>query len=454
MLQIKKGSVFYRRLVIAFLFIVLIYTLGVIGVFFYKNHEITTLEQHSQQVKFVEQARDQIDTRLKVGINLLNQLKMNEYIVQHALAAKDDYYTITKVLFELRKYINGFTDFGYRIDIVNPDSELVITPFATLDPARYFAELGISQKRIEAIDSRFGGTEFLTTFSIKNNEFITMVRKVNYQNGKKLYFILSLVEENLFPAFSPDKEEGIVIIDDQGVITSRTSLPAEKLEQLFDPNAVRRFFDSNESYIQYTAQNQNRNLHVIASRQKADWKVVYIAPRSELPAQMRTMLLQTVPLYGLLMIAGLLLVIIMANRTYRPIHKVVAAFRGYNQDTDQMISDRDELTYIQETTVKIRTDNEKLARKLKDFEVPLKVKLLRELLSGLTLAKPLAEIPDYERANLPQLYCVVIMEYGNYTALEEALSQELLHELKRNVFVTVNDDSASQSSGRSARNVI
>lgn len=75
---------FFRRLFIAYMSIVLIYTLISVGVLFYKNYEINQMQANNRSIIFVEQVQEQIDTKVQIGFNQIKKLIANEHVQQYA----------------------------------------------------------------------------------------------------------------------------------------------------------------------------------------------------------------------------------------------------------------------------------------------------------------------------------------------------------------------------------
>lgn len=141
---------FFTKLLIAYLIIVFAYTMIAVCLSFFKDSQRVRSELSQNQQNYLMQSRDNIDTKLGVSFNLIAQLKLDEHVVK--FAEKDrNYYEITQTSYALQNHIDAFSEFGYSIDLMKTNDDLVITPQISSDRRRYMEDMGITLRSNQAL---------------------------------------------------------------------------------------------------------------------------------------------------------------------------------------------------------------------------------------------------------------------------------------------------------------
>ncbi|MDF2962548.1 MAG: hypothetical protein K0S39_4283 [Paenibacillus sp.] len=374
---------FYFKLLVAYVFIVFVYTVIVTSMFFYKNNEIVQLELKYRQDAFLREARDKIDTQLNIASNLINQLKINSNVLEYAEKSERDYYVITKIFNELSKNIDAFSNFGFTIGIGKQNDGLIITANNTSNKERFYSEIGLEKAHEKEIESalssgNYAKSLFLHTNGGSGTRRITLIKK---ESNLDLIFYVSFYESYLLPPMAGGSE-GFALIKGDRIIAQNGGIERNALEQLL---------------LQPTGPSGKKlTVRDTESKVFSDLKYAYIAEKSPVSPQMRALAKDSLAVYLVLVVIGLLLAMLAANRTYRPIQRAVNQFKSYGEPVG-----RDELAFIQSTADDIHKLNENLKQTISGYKMPLRKKMISDLLFGLTSMKKAA--PELEAYNLTHL---------------------------------------------------
>ncbi|WP_165972322.1 helix-turn-helix domain-containing protein [Paenibacillus piri] len=407
---------FYYKLLIAYVLIVFVYTMIVASMFFYKNNEIVQLELKYRQDALLREARDKIDTQLNIASNLINQLKINSSVLEYAEKSERDYYVVTKVYNELRKNIDAFADFGFTIGVGKLNDGLIITPNSTMDKARFYAEIGLAQEHKQEIESalykgNFAKSLFLHTYGDSGNRRITLIKK---EPNLELVFYVSYYESYLLPQM-PGSSEGFAIIKGDRLIAYNGSLGAKPFEQLIAGPGKPAV--------------SGMTVRDVESKVFGDLKYAYIVEKNPINSQIRSLAKESLAVYLVLAAIGLLLAMLAANRTYRPIQRAVNQFKSYGEPIG-----RDELAFIQSTADGIYKLNENLQQTISRYKLPLRKKMIGDLLFGLLpLKKAAPELEAYNLTHLSGPVTVAIIEVAANSEPEKQVPNTYLFEMTNRV---------------------
>jgi two-component system response regulator YesN len=356
---------FYFKLLVAYVLIVFMYTVLVTSMFFYKNNEIVQLERKYRQDALLREARDKIDTQLTIAANLVNQLKINSNVRDYAEKKERDYYVITRIYSELSKNTDAFSNFGFTIGLGKPADDLIITSHNTTNKERFYAEIGLEREHEKEIDSILKGGNyshslFLQTNSDSGSRRITLIKK---EPNLELIFYISYYESYLLPQVAGGAESFALLKGDR-LIAYNGSLGREPFEQQLSGVPA--------------SGSSGMTIRDTESAVFSDLKYVYIAQEAAISPQMKALAKDSLIVYLVLAAVGLLLAMLAANRTYRPIQKAVNQFRSYGEPAG-----RDELAFIQSTADGIHKLNENLKQTISGYTMPLRKKMINDLLFGL-----------------------------------------------------------------------
>lgn len=144
------------------------------------------------QQNFLMQSRDKIDTKLGVSFNLIAQLRRNDHVVKFAEKERN-YYEITQTSYALQNHIDAFSEFGYSIDLMKTNDDLVITPQISSDRRRYMEDMGMTNEDLAQLGT--DSTSPTITLSSRqkttstDNESVSIII-VNPGTGRNREFII------------------------------------------------------------------------------------------------------------------------------------------------------------------------------------------------------------------------------------------------------------------------
>ncbi len=428
---------FFTKLLIAYITIVTAYTAVAVYLFFYKDNQQVRQELNQKREYFLVQASDKIDIKLGVAFNLINQLKNNEHIVNFA-AGERGYYALTRAYYELRNHVDAFSDFGYKIDLMKNSSDPVITPHYSLDKARYFKELGLTEQQFAAVDAN-NSTSLVTLPGSAGIESVSnydgIIRNVNTQkmkNGNVLFFIISFYEQMLLPVLSANSQEAFAIIEDNHYVTFKSSFDNNRSEQLLAYSLEQLKKPVSADYEKHTM--DSFEFHLIRSTTMPNWTYLYVTPSYSIADSKNWT--GTFLLLGVLATAGLIFAYIMSRRMYRPVRHLVGLFKGYDESTST-----DEFAFLHETASKISTANEQLKSAMNEHRLSLRDKFMRDLLYGLIPSDQIDSLlATHQLQHLKTDLTVCVIAFSRLKELEEQYSKEAILTIKSKTSLIVQEE--------------
>ena len=94
---IMRKKTYFVKLFIAFMFIALLYTVLVVGIYYLKNLDLIKLENNSQNKNFIEDMGINLDITLTLTDSMIEQMLINPYIDKYNSRDGTGYYDIIKV---------------------------------------------------------------------------------------------------------------------------------------------------------------------------------------------------------------------------------------------------------------------------------------------------------------------------------------------------------------------
>lgn len=420
---------FFTKLLIAYLIIVFAYTMIAVSLSFFKDSQSVRSELSQNQQNFLMQSRDKIDTKLGVSFNLIAQLRLNEHVVKFAELNRN-YYEITQTSFELQNNIDAFSEFGYSIDLMKTNDDLVITPQYSVDKRRYMEEIGMTKADYAKLGTdSTSPTITLSSHSDKipiNNENAS-IRLVNPERvgiGNSLFFVVSFFEKLLLPPLSPDTQEAFAIIEDGQYVTLKSSLDEKKQKQLLAFSIAELDEQATGDYAKIS--KGGLDLHLIRSNTMPQWSYVYITQNYSLMDSFSPNLMGALLLLVILSFVGLTFAYMFSKRMYRPISHLVGTFKSYGEPTGA-----DEFVFLNETVARIGEANEQMKSALQEQRLSMRDKFLQDLLHGLIPAEKVeALLHMHQLHSLHASLSVCVVSFTNDKELEEQYSKEAILTIK------------------------
>ena len=442
-----RKAVFFKRLFIAYTFIVLLYTFIASSIYFYNQNLLTKRNIQNQNRIFVEQAGDKIDTKLRIAFNLKEQLKTNTDVIEYANHLNKNYYNIFKIHIQLSNHLDAFSQFGYRISIGKMGENMMITPQYTIRVNDYLEEQGFTSFDKEQIDHFFLNEKYryflASTDQEKNHRNKDCLLYASQESvgreSKQLLFFLWFNKDNLLPSLQNKAEDLFFILDDEKIILSTENEKMNKAEkQIITPTLLEEIQrNSKDRGVYYRLQKDQYYIHVVTSTvETMPWKYVYLTPKNHLYEGAGVLKIKTAGIYLFLLLTGMILALVISKKMYRPVDDIVSSFGKYTPEKQSLgEKPQDEFAYIQERVTQINETNIKLKETIKNNQETLKTKFLRELMHGILSRKQIKEqIYRYHLTQFEKSSTVVILQYRMDQEIEKNVSTEGFFVIKKQIF--------------------
>jgi two-component system, response regulator YesN len=449
--DMKKKS-FFRLLFLSFLMIILVYTIGVTGVYFYKNDQINDQERRNNHKMMLVQVQQAMDKRIQAALNEVIQLQSSDTFKQYSKNNNEalKYYHINQVFKELQSDSTLFANYQFNIGVLKSDEDSVITPNYTINRQKYFNELGLDTKNIKELQEFIEDDNWSSRFKVyplvtkTKEENLTFVKKSRIQNGKvTLFFLTFLHQDSLRFSENGSIQDGFAVVSKNQVLMKDTNFDDKITKTLLSTEKLKAMKAKHDlGWAHFTLEVSDFTVHGIGSEIIKDWQYIYMVPsKIEHPISISGLIQTVLVLFGLI-IVGILVTLLLANYIYRPVKKIVSVLKE-GQDIDTP----DEFSFIHDKTIKIKSLNEHLQATIEQSKLSLRVKYLRELLLGLAPKDSIHE--DIKQLNLNVLedkFTLILFSYRKNSDLTEQLSQDGINKLKAQAISFLNEVLKSKSS--------
>lgn len=432
------GRSFFSKLLIAYLIIVIAYTMIAVCLSFFKDSQRVRSELSQNKQHFLMQSRDKIDMKLGVSFNLISQLKLNEHIVKFAEIDRN-YYEITRAAYALQNHVTAFSEFGYSIDLMKTNDDLVITPQYSADKRRYMNDIGMTKEDY----SQLGTDSTSPTITLPSSHDISFtknesgsIRIINPERvgiGNSLFFVVSFYEQLLLPPLSPDTQEAFAIIEDGRYVTLKSSFDDKRGKQLLDYPLAELDERTTGDYTKLST--DEFEFHLIRSKTMPQWSYMYVTQNYSLVDSFSPNLKGAVLLLAILIFVGLLFAYIISRRMYRPVRHLVGLFKSYGEPAGA-----DEFAFLNETAASISKANEQLKSALHEHRLSMRDKFLRDLLHGLVPPDKVdGLLHTYQLQSLHTNLTVCVISFSNDKELEEQYSKDAILTIKSQTSLIVHE---------------
>lgn len=429
---------FFTKLLIAYLIIVFAYTMIAVCLSFFKDSQRVRSELSQNQQNFLMQSRDNIDTKLGVSFNLIAQLRLNEHVVK--FAEKDrNYYEITQTSYALQNHIDAFSEFGYSIDLMKTNDDLVITPQISSDRRRYMEDMGMTNEDLAHLGTD-STSPTITLSSSKNiisksdeNASIIIVNPERVGIGNSLFFVVSFFEQLLLPSLSPDMQEAFAIIENGRYVTLKSSFDDKRGKQLLAYPL--RELDEQATGDYTKLSNDEFDFHLIRSKTMPQWTYMYVTQNYSLVDSFSPNLKGAVLLLAILIFVGLAFAYMVSKRMYRPVGHLVGLFKSYGEPTGA-----DEFAFLNETVTSISKANEQMKTALHEHRLSMRDKFLRDLLYGLVPPDKVDDLLNtHQLQSLSTALSVCVVSFSNDKELEEQYSKDAILTIKSKTSLIIHE---------------
>ncbi|MEK5252260.1 helix-turn-helix domain-containing protein [Paenibacillus sp. FSL F4-0125] len=419
---------FFTKLLIAYLIIVFAYTMIAVCLSFFKDSQRVRSELSQNQQNFLMQSRDKIDTKLGVSFNLIAQLRLDEHVVKFAEKERN-YYEITQTSYALQNHIDAFSEFGYSIDLMKTNDDLVITPQISSDRRRYMEDMGMTNQDLAQLGTDSTSPN-ITLSSSRNTSAgdesasIIIVNPERVGIGNSLFFVVSFFEQLLLPPLSSDTQEAFAIIENGRYVTLKSSFDDKRGKELLTYPLAQLDGQATADYTKLS--NEKFDFHLIRSKTMPQWSYMYVTQNYSLADSFTPNLKGAALLLVILIIVGLAFAYTVSRRMYRPVGHLVGLFKSYGEPAGT-----DEFAFLNETATSISKANEQMKSALNEHRLSMRDKFLRDLLHGLISPDKVDDLLNtHQLQSLSANLSVCVISFSNSKELEEQYSKEAILTIK------------------------
>ncbi len=442
-----KKNKFFKKIFLAYIIIIFAYTSIAAAVFFYKSNESNLYRVNNTQKIALQQFRDNADNSLRTAIKLINQFKKDSNVLRYARHDVPNYYNVTQIYNKLNQ--NFFYDLGFTIAITKLANDPVITSSRTSDFDQFLENSGLDMSDIESIKEYFNDTDLfydsyyvLTDKLPKEGDTLTIVNRQSPPYASDIYFFISFYTNELFPELNNSLSEGFAIAKDGNVITASIGKKID-FQALFDSQLMSNLYQDKGISDDYgyakpydRIEQDNYTIHHIGSEVIKGWKYIYITPGDLSSNNLQSVLVFSVLFYIFLAILGLGVAFLAAKHLYKPIPNIVNILSSSNDSEIQ----GDELSFIEESAVKIKNANERLKETIHFNKLPLKIKFLSDILYGLVSTEMVEEnLKKYNLEYLKDGTTVCIIEFTNYQSLYDSFSKSAILDIVDQILIIIKE---------------
>jgi len=442
-----KKRKYYKKLFAVYA--VIIFFLGFIAaiLFSMKNSEIVELDIDNTHRSILTQFKDKSDTTVRVAFNLIKQIKMNEYVIQHALNRTDrDYYIITKICGMLGNYV-VFSDMGFTINITVPQDKLIITPLNTIDADRFYEENLIDKGNLETIYAFLEDEkkrilyleedrQYKTMYGASKEQPMVIVKKESVRNVNDIIAYMFFNKEQLVSSDNLVGNEAYAIIKDGRIIFVRSRLEIAAVSDL-----IREALTvPGDGYAGETDGITRRKLgrfylYITKPSTGTGLQYMYITPANINKGPMGEMIANLCKLILLLLVISVLTAFFITNRMYEPIKRIILKTRHYGVTEAQ-----DEFSYVEQTVSKINETNKRLRDIIDSNRYSAKARGLQDLLFGLISAETFEkQLKAMELEDLCGQMFVAVSELSNFRELDRKLTRDAVIKIKNQMALMVEE---------------
>ncbi|MDR6550534.1 helix-turn-helix domain-containing protein [Paenibacillus qinlingensis] len=433
---------FFTKVYIVCILIVFLYASIAVGFLVYKNMESLNQKWDANATRSVEQMREQMDIRLQVAFNLVYQLKRTEYFLNYSNDSTRNYANITLVLEQLKKNREAFENYGYRIDVMKPDDNLVITTFGTIDKDKYYKEMALKTTDIEQIDGYIKDSKYSNVVLVQQRlsemenygyDTISFVKK-ELTGRNDLMFVISFFKGGFYPdllKLDTQVNRIGVLSGDQLVDVKENKangeIPDEVLAQLKERRAP------------YVEQYGGDQAHLVSSSVLPNVRYLFMLTGYAWQPQLSGLMSHSLLLFGLLLVIGAGVAFLASRNIYRPIHNVLTIFKGLDQGRrgvgEEALESTDDMSFITATAVNISRMNDSLKETIQNNRLSLRDHFLRNMLYGITGEAEVRNNADkYGLEHVQHDVTVVVMELVDAQDLDAQFPVETVVEIKAGIF--------------------
>lgn len=425
----KKRN-FFRKILYAYILLILVYTIVAVGLYFYKSNQINTYKINNNQILSLKQFKERADSKFSEGFKLINQLYSNDHIIKYINNDELDYYNITESFYTVSKYPSD----EIALIAISKLEDLVISSYGTLDIKNYFQEIGYKANKEAITGLKYNQYYIFSSLEVRTDkELLTIVKKYIGINKPPTYFFISYYKDNIFPIV--EENEGDYAIIDQNKFVVGSGKSKIKWSNILNENITKMINNAENSQ---KINNSKHTIRYVNSERLKGLNYIYASPRTIASNSIKNLLYGSIMIYLILIVSGIIIAFYYSRYVYSPISEILNLFKEPNKE--KIDNNQDEFSYIQENIKSIRQANLSLRNTIKNNSISLKTKFLRELTYGRIPANFITS-----RAKMYNIHLfdtktsIIILELINYQYLNEEFTRKAILEINNDILLILSE---------------
>lgn len=429
-----KKQTFFKKLFITFMSVIIIYTMMTVGLYAYRSYELNRLSTEVEHSRLIETFAKNIDDQMQFLDKLANIMAVtsDDYDAQKFVNDVDsDVLNNIAIYNVMTKYQQMFNHYGIFLGVGSSENERCITSYSSVNQTFFYKEMNFGDfdkhQLVQNTENRLGNYQIIRSetdfYDIPQNLVTYITARGVGPEGYMIVYISFIHDMLLRPSYLLG-EDALLIVNKGQIIASQTNdgefFTNEVLETIMNHSDM-------AVALEYIGKSQSIGINdykvLIERSDVMDWQYVYITQDKQ-KAVLQNSAKQFGFLFMIVLFLGLLLTYYITRRLYRPVRKVVRAFQEYED-----YGSKDEFSFIEEASNRIRTSNERLNEMLENNQHLLRNKFIKDMILGLIpCAEQEALMDDFDIENSS-----MGMFFIEYEEMDQTLPEDGVIRLKADV---------------------
>lgn len=439
----------FKRFLLTFICIVVLYTTLVTTLVGYKNYEFLKFSNNYSNELYLNEVRDILDYKLDIAFKFTNKISTLDSVINYLKSESINYAYANDVHNDLKSNLSSFDQLGFTVGVTKFTDNFVISPSETLSYDGYLDKIDVDKYYLAYLDKLFknkptksGYYVVPEIYSSENSRFITIIRQVNYSESQEsLYFFITFDKNNLLPNTLPNNKGAFSIATNE-IVNSYKSTSYANFDLHSDD--ISNLNISNK--VSSTETNNKNIIYSIKSNSLVDINYIYTLKKKDL-AYIDVTLIKSLFILNInLLILGIVIIYFATKRSYRPIQDIIDTISVDNNTTSpDLLPDPkykfDELEYITSNIKKINSINNNLQNSLSNSLSSIQENLFRNILYGLVFDDTIQKsISDAKLNKYLSGGTVCILSLEGKSEIEGNLSKNNILAFRRRLLSVFSDD--------------
>ncbi|MCK9478879.1 MAG: hypothetical protein M0R40_05185 [Firmicutes bacterium] len=420
--MIKRKYLF--KIFIAFFVIAFTFSLLTAIIYFRSSLKLANLSLSSQEKLFMTQLKEKIDLKVNMSRTLAERVFASDVMLDYSHDDDANPIILLNTSNELKKHFN----YDVQLGVSNMKNGRVIIQGTALTMKDFYKTIGFDQLRWQEIDAYWdkGNGQYVianTNQDSWSESFLTIAQKMPLSNGESLLVFFSFYLKDIFKGVDFSNGEGFIILSDKEIkcwyfdkgmnIDDDKTIDIINLGLRNDTLQQGKFVNGSVEY----------GLHSLQSESFMA-KFLYVTPIKDYKARI---IIETLLVCIGLVLISLTIIYYASKKIYYPVAKLVNMFSGGEPLSGS------EFSFIEKSITAVHDNYQKLSSLMESSQQPLKIKFLKDLITGLIFGENIDEqIEKFKLYNLRGRLSIVIFEVLE-TEKFESFSDVAAHEITKNI---------------------